>query len=341
MFLAESEIAEQFDGVEKTINYMLLRKRDIEEAFDKANTVAFIGSGSSYSIAKSARTLFLLRGDKKSLAISAGDLLLNFSRYRKTLEGSLIVLITRSGNTSELVHAAKKAKTELRCECVLICSQEGTDAEKFCSLKLILPWAFDKSVCQTSTVSNLYTACVMLAAIALQDELLLKEIPAIPGYAAQFKENYLEKLTDIGRMDFDHCVVLADCEIAGLAEEGALAFREISRIHSNQYNLLDVRHGPIVLIRERTLVILTAYENNKYVEDLVKDIKRKGAYCLTLGMFSELSGGDCHIALPSMQNLAAAALYMIFSMQVIALGKALERGINPDEPEGLSAWVRL
>ena len=37
-----------------------------------------------------------------------------------------------------------------------------------------------------------------------------------------------------------------------IASEGALAFKEIARIPSISYHLLDVRHGPMVLIDDKT-----------------------------------------------------------------------------------------
>ena len=92
-------------------------------------------------------------------------------------------------------------------------------------------------------------------------------------------------LNKIGKQEFNNGIVLGECEITGLAEEGALAFKEIYQLNSNHYPVLDVRHGPMVKIDSKTLVILTAEERNQHIVNLVKGIEAKSAFCITIGMF--------------------------------------------------------
>lgn len=48
---------------------------------------------------------------------------------------------------------------------------------------------------------------------------------------------------EIANLDWDNVVVLADGPICGIAEEGALAFTEISMLTGRYFHLLDYRHG--------------------------------------------------------------------------------------------------
>ena len=340
MYYAEREILSQFSDIKKTTDYVWSRKTEVEEMFSGVKRVVFIGCGSSYYIAKSAATFMNLSGNKNSISIAAGDLLINFEKYREYINGSVVVCLSRSGSTSELLFALKKM-VDLDCSCVSICASINSNIEKYCKLNIVLPWAFDKSVCQTNTVSNLYFACIILIAIIIQDFGLIKELNEASDSSKQFRQRYEKILKQIGSLSWEQAVVLADCEIAGAAEEGALAFKEICQVNSNHYHILDVRHGPLVMINKKCIVILIAEKNNKFLIDLVKDIKGKGAFCLTMGMFEESIGGDEHMSLPVFNNFVVAALYILFAIQFIALNKALTTGINPDEPEGLAPFILL
>ena len=341
MYYAEKEIFSQFESIKKTTDHIKNHKDDIKSLFDGAKKVVFVGSGSSFSIAKSAATITSLRSDISSIAVAAGDILVNFDRYAKILDNSVIVSISRSGSTSELVYAVKMAKQKLNCKSISLCARENVEIEKWSDYSIEIPWAFDESVCQTRTVSNLYAGCVLIIAISIEDNLLRDEMLKLTEYSNEFQSKYNELLDTIGKVDFSHGIVLGECEIAGLAEEGALAFKEICQLNSNHYPVLDVRHGPMVMIDDKSLVILAMRDMDDHITNLVKDIKSKGAFCLTMGVFSEEIGGDWHIQLPNFENMAVAAIYMIFCIQVITFSRALALGVNPDEPDGLDPWINL
>lgn len=341
MYYAEKEIFSQFEAIDRTTNYLKERKEEVIGFFQDAKKVIFVGSGSSYSIAKSAAAITGLRSDAYSMAVAAGDILVNFEQYERVVEDSVVVSISRSGSTSELLFAIKMAKEEVNCKVVSVCAKEESDIEKYTDVNMIIPWAFDKSVCQTRTVANLYAACVMLISFIAGDTVLEDEMLNVTQNAKSFQSKYVETLSKVGELNFDHGVVLGECEIAGIAEEAALAFKEICQINSNHYPVLDVRHGPMVMINSNSLVILNVKEMNQHIVNLVRDIKAKGAYCITMGMFEEDMGGDLHIDLPKFENMAVAATYMLFCIQVITLRKAISSGINPDEPDGLDAWIKL
>lgn len=341
MYYAEKEIFSQFESLKNSAEYIGRHREEIKDFFNDAKKVIFVGSGSSYSIAKSAASITSLRSDIKCIAAPAGDILVNFDNYKRFLDDSIIVSISRSGSTSELIFAVEKAKEEVNCKSIALCARENAEIKSLSDYIIEIPWAFDKSVCQTRTVSNLYAACVMLIAIFNNDSKLESEISKAAGVSEKFQSKYGDLLKKIGCVDFDHGVVLGDCEIAGLAEEGSLAFKEICQINSNHYPVLDVRHGPMVKINETNLVIITAKERNAHLVNLVRDIKSKGAFCLTIGMFKEGMGANWHIELPKFDNMCAAAIYMIFCIQVITFSKAISSGINPDEPTGLEPWINL
>ncbi len=347
MYKTEQEIFSQYDALKKTYQYMMEKKDEIKDILGglRFSSVSFTGCGSSYSLCRSAEWSLKVRsGVWNTMSIPAGDILLNFSQYKNLLKDALLVAPSRSGSTSEVLLAVRKAKEELGVPCVSICAVNGSELSRIADLSLELPWAFDESVCQTRTVSNLYTANLILIGILTDDSLLLDEIGKAIENGEKFMEDNRNTLEAIGRNEaWDNAVTLADAELTGIAEEGALAFKEICQLQSNYYHILDVRHGPAVLIRNRTLVIMAAScEDEIYQRDLVRDLKNQQAIIVTVGSKPDnIYGADHHIAVPAYKNAAVMGIPFIFVPQLLAFSKAISRGTNPDLPQGLDPWINL
>jgi glucosamine--fructose-6-phosphate aminotransferase (isomerizing) len=77
---------------------------------------------------------------------------------------------------------------------------------------------------------------------------------------------------------------------------------------------------------------------------LLSDIKKKGALSIALDctpQMNDLENIDYRIVLPKLNNDKVAAIFMLYCIQNITYQKALVRGINPDQPDGLDAWIKL
>jgi fructoselysine-6-P-deglycase FrlB-like protein len=160
----------------------------------------------------------------------------------------------------------------------------------------------------------------------------------------------LEPLADtLASRPWDHAVVLADGELEGIAEEGALAFKEICQLPSNYYHMLDVRHGPMVLINEKTLVIAAVGSIGSELErNLLRDVLDKKA---ELVMFSDTP--MCVEGIAPVNNKINAVFFgsglphmakgipFIVLCQMIAYYKSEAIGTDPDKPTGLDAWISL
>lgn len=346
MYKTEHEILNQYEALEKTCGYMLEKRSAIKDLLAKAGfkSITFIGCGSSYSLCKSAETSFKLRTGLPANSIAAGDLLINFPAYKKLIKDTLLVIPSRSGSTSEVVLAAGKAKKELGIHCISICAKERAPLGDISDLSLELPWAFDESVCQTRTVTNLYMADLMLIGLITDDKVLQKELgEAVKAGPVHIKEtkDIIQKAVDTE--NWEKAVVLADSELAGIAEEGALAFNEICQLPSNYYHFLDVRHGPMVLVNNKTLAILACSpEDDFYQRALIKDIKEKGSVVITVSARDTgFWGSDYNVPISEYKNFGVNGIPFILVPQLLSYYKALKLGVNPDEPSGLDPWIKL
>ena len=148
-----------------------------------------------------------------------------------------------------------------------------------------------------------------------------------------------EALADeLAERPWSHCVVLADAELEGLAEEGALAFKEICQLPSNYYHLLDLRHGPMVLVGEKTLTIAALGSKNELEYKLLSDVKAKKS---ELVAFSDISVEHARSVYGYPLSHIARGIPFIILCQMIAYKKALKTGADPDKPTGLEAWIAL
>jgi len=346
MYKTELEIFSQYEALKKTYDYMLEKKDEIKDFLAKTNykSVTFIGCGSSFSLCKSAEASYKLRSGLPANSIAAGDLLVNFPEYKKLLKDTLLVAPSRSGSTSEVVLSVEKAKEELGVPCISVAAKQETKLGKIADLNIELPWAFDESVCQTRTVTNLYMANLLLIGLMIDDTSLVEEL----GQAIKAGEEHINCTKEIARevvdtKEWQKVVVLADSEIAGIAEEGALAFNEISQIPSNYYHVLDVRHGPMVLVNSKTLALVGCSPyNDSYQKDLIKDLKARGAVVVTVSAKDEnFWGSDYNVKIPVYENFAVNGVPFILVPQLLSYFKALKVGVNPDEPTGLDPWIKL
>ncbi|MGI6705233.1 MAG: SIS domain-containing protein [Clostridia bacterium] len=346
MYKTEREIMSQYEALGKTYRYIMDRRDELKAFLDKQpyKSVTFIGCGSSYCLCKSAEISFKLRTGMAANSIPAGDLMMNFPHYERLMKDTLLVIPSRSGSTTEVIRAVEKVRDKYRAPCISISAASGSRLGRIADISLELPWAFDESVCQTRTVTNLYFANLLLIAILLEDSLLIDELDRVVQNGNAYMERVQGEIQEIAkRAGWEKVVVLADSELAGIAEEGALAFNEICQLPANHYHVLDVRHGPMVLIDDKSLVIMACSPwGESYQKDLIRHLKSKGGFVITVSSREEnVWGSDCNISVPPYQNYGVYGVPFILVPQLLSYYKAIELGVNPDAPHGLDPWIQL
>ncbi len=345
MGITLNEIYAQYSSLERTVRLLEKNEEEYVSFFRNAKprAVLFTGCGSSFDLACSLRSVMSVRMTQPAYALASGDLWLNCGGYRNMLEDALVVSVSRSGQTSEVIKAYQAVQA-MNCGTrflSIVCAAD-TPLGKLSDLTIEIPWAFDESVCQTRSVANLYAAAAVLIGLWSGDSSVKRDMLVM----AEAGPEYLKKIdpvcNEIAAKPWENVVVLADGEIDGLAEEGALAFKEISQIHSNYHHILDVRHGPMVLIGEKTLVLAAVSSPAvSYEMDLIDDLKKKGAtiVCYSGGALNR-EDVTC-VSLGENVGTAAGGLGLLAICQLTAYYKSGYVGCNPDEPDGLDAWIQI
>ena len=342
MNLTYTEILDTFNALKKTENCLENAWSGIEAYFRDKRKFVFIGSGSSYSLAKSMSVMTHMETGYQSSAMAAGDILLHAGRYAKCFEGAAVVCVSRSGRTSELLLALDALKSQRYgfSTASLICAEDTPLAARS-DLAVTMPWAFDESVCQTRTVTNLYFTAAYILARMNNNRGLIQDLRHIMDNGQEYLKR-AEALADgLSDKPWTHCVVLADAELEGIAEEGALAFKEICQLPSNYYHLLDLRHGPMVLLGKDTLVLAALGVKNELEYKLVHDVLEKKSEVVLFSDMPVEPSGSTSLAYGSPLSHIARGIPFILLCQMTAYKKSGKTGADPDKPTGLEAWIAL
>lgn len=344
-YLTEQEILDTPQALARTCAYFEEQSGPLSAFFRQhpQRKFSFFGCGSSYMLAKSAAAVFQSLPNTAACAVPAGDYLVDPAFWQETVRDSIVVTLSRSGRTSEIVRAVKNIKAELGCPVLSLSMQDDNDVMPMSDLDLTMDWCYDKSVCQTRTVSNLYAGALLLASVYAADPAMGEAVRTACSTAAAFQADNRPILEQLATLDWDNVVVLADGPVCGIAEEGALAFTEICMLCGRYFHLLDYRHGPIVISDAKTLTLLLLRPGEEALQGaMVQDVIRHGGQVVTVSdRPGNPYGGAAHICISGIDNFAAWGLPFIYLAQMLAFLKALVLGGNPDAPQGLDPYISL
>jgi glucosamine--fructose-6-phosphate aminotransferase (isomerizing) len=128
--------------------------------------------------------------------------------------------------------------------------------------------------------------------------------------------------------------------------EGSLKLKEIAYIHSEAYAAGELKHGPISLIEEGTLVVAVATSERLFDKTMsnVKETKARGAMVLgvTTEKFAQRMADtiDCGILIPSTEPLLQPSLSVV-PLQLFSYYVSLFRGCDIDKPRNLAKSVTV
>ncbi|MBP1989926.1 SIS domain-containing protein [Paenibacillus eucommiae] len=339
------EIFQQYKSLRETYDYILSQREALLQFFNSnaPEEIVFVACGSSYWGSLSAAVTMESKLGIKCYTVASGEVLLNPDFYRKSYRKPLIVAPSRSGSTSETIEAIALMKNVYQAPVLSIVEYENSPLAQLSDLSLFLPWCNEVSVCQTRSFSSLYLTQFIIASIWSNDDSLFRESDRYIQECVEIIRTNEGRLKRIAEKPWDHVVALGNGGLFGLACEGALIMLEMAQVPVSFYNTLELRHGPMVNVNSKTLVVMFSSGGNgtRLEEELSLDCLAKGAGVIAIGKEGTFQQA---VDLFSLEQGAAAeiiGLYGSFVMQGLAYYKALQVGVNPDSPQGLSPWIQL
>lgn len=332
------------DGV---INFDCIQDVDIKNI----EQIYIVACGSAYHVGMAAQYVI---EELTSLPVRV-ELASEF-RYRKMklIQNSLVIIISQSGETADSLAALRMAK-EKGVKTLGIVNVVGSSIAREADSVFYTLAGPEISVATTKAYSTQLVAVYLLALqfAKLRDEIeddkykeYIDEINTIPEKIEKILEDkeriqwFASKLANlkdaffIGR-GIDYAIGL----------EGSLKLKEISYIHSEAYAAGELKHGPISLIENGTMVFSIATQQDLYektVSNMV-EVKSRGAQLMgltTYGNYEMEDTADFTVYIPKINQLFAGSLAVI-PTQLISYYVSVAKGIDVDKPRNLAKSVTV
>ena len=106
------------------------------------------------------------------------------------MQESILITLSRSGQTSEIVRSAAHIKERYGIPVLSISMKDQNDIMPYSDVDLTMDWCYDQSVCQTRTVTNLYLALAMLLGFYRQEDQLLADLARVVDENEEYTRRY-------------------------------------------------------------------------------------------------------------------------------------------------------
>ncbi|MEA4892130.1 MAG: glutamine--fructose-6-phosphate transaminase (isomerizing) [Peptococcaceae bacterium] len=276
-------------------------------------------------------------------------------RYKEPLieEHEAFVVISQSGETADTIAAMRLAKEHGR-KVAALCNVIGSTIAREADQVLYTLAGPEIAVASTKA----YTAQVMILTIMALDlarlrgylseeeqKKALRELAEVPAKVAEILKHKEEIQYAASRYANSRSVFFIGRLLDySMSMEAALKLKEISYIHADAYGAGELKHGPIALIEDGTLVM--AYATQKKVLDKIcsniQEVKVRGAQVITISQYDtpELSKLGAVWKLPEVADIFAPLLAVV-PAQLFSYYVALQKGCDIDKPKNLAKSVTV
>ena len=350
------EIFEQPQAIKNTIKNHLSQNetcRFDELNFSKEfllslNKIYIVACGTAMHAGLSAKTMF-----ENICEINTEVDIASEFRYRNPLidNHTLCIFITQSGETADTIAALKLAKQK-GAKTLAVSNVEGSSITREADFVTYTHAGPEIAVASTKAYTSQIILLVLLAIYFC--EIIEKNIDIVENLKKSiFKiptqiESLLENTTEI--RDFAN-TVYNDKDVFFLgrgldynsAVEGSLKLKEISYIHSEAFYSGELKHGPIALIQNNTLVvgILTVPELIEKSISNIQEVITRGAKTLIITDKNfENSNFTKIIKIPE-TNKFLSPILSIIPLQIFAYHISKNKGLNVDKPRNLAKSVTV
>ena len=272
-------------------------------------------------------------------------------------ENTLVLIISQSGETADTLAALREAKRR-GARTLAIVNVVGSSISKEAD-DVIYTWAGPEIAVATTKAYSTQLAIVDILALYIADALgtitgeeyydMLQAIQKLPEQITEIlQEENVEKIKAYAQEfhDVEDAYFIGRHVDSATCLEGSLKLKEIAYIHSEAYAAGELKHGPISLIEEGTLVVAVATGPALFDKTMsnVKETKARGAKVFTIttdALCSKLrDASDCHICVPITMPMLQPSLSVI-PLQVFSYYVAMLRGCDVDKPRNLAKSVTV
>ncbi len=277
-------------------------------------------------------------------------------RYRNPIleEGTMVVVISQSGETADTLAALREAKAR-GFKVLGIVNVVGSSIAREAD-SVMYTWAGPEIAVATTKAYSAQLAALYLLTMKLgrvrgtiadaQFASLLEDIKKLP-YQIELLLGQKEKIQRFA----NRYVGAKDIFFIGrgidyaISLEGSLKLKEISYVHSEAYAAGELKHGTISLIEDGTLVVAVATQPALYQKTIsnIVEVKARGAFVMAITTEDNTAmekAADYIIYIPETNPYFANSLAII-PLQLFGYYVAVGKGCDVDKPRNLAKSVTV
>ena len=344
-------VRETFEKHMKDGNVEIEELHMADEEIRKLSRIHIVACGTAYHAGMTAKYVI------ESMArISVEVDMASEFRYRNPIieEGALVIVISQSGETADTLQALRDSKAR-GAKVLGIVNVVGSSIAREAD-SVMYTWAGPEiAVASTKAYSAQLIALYLLAMkfarvkgtiseeeyqqlvfdlrrLPEQIELLLGNKTRIQRFANRYVA--AKSFFFIGRgLDYT------------LSMEGSLKLKEITYMHSEAYAAGELKHGPISLIEDGTLVMASLTQEDLYKKTIsnIREVKSRGAFVLALtttGHDDIEDTADYVLYIPQTNRYFTNSLAII-PFQMFAYYVSIGKGLDVDKPRNLAKSVTV
>ena len=322
-----------------------------EEEIKEINKIFIVACGSAYHTGVTGK--YVIEGIAR-IPVEV-DVASEF-RYRKPIleEGTMVVVISQSGETADTLAALREAK-KLGHKVLGIVNVVGSSIAREAD-NVMYTWAGPEIAVATTKAYSAQLIALYLLAMKfgkvrgkikeLEFHDMIDDLRRLPGQIERLLANkqMIQRFANryIGSKDVFFIGRGIDYAIS---MEGSLKLKEISYIHSEAYAAGELKHGTISLIEEGTLVAAVATQDMLFQKTLsnMVEVKARGAFVLAVtneGNTDIEKAADYVIYIPNTNPYFTNSLAII-PLQLFGYYVAVGKGCDVDKPRNLAKSVTV
>jgi len=323
------EIMEQPESSERLINSLKTEQKDrlekLKGAIQHSKKVMFVCAGTSYH-ASLLGVYFLKKAGIDAQSVIASE----FENYAMADRDTLVIAITQSGETMDVMKALKLAMGR------------GCRIASFVNV----PYSSVQRMSETSIdIMAGQEVCVAATKSFVNQVIVLLHIASFLGYetGSEIMEKIPKKIAETIKTNLDRVKQLAK-ELSGsrdiymigrgmsypVALEAALKIKEISYIHAEGMMGGELKHGTLALVEDGTPVISFIFNDECGMVSNTKEVEARGARTIIVS-----NHNNSYFNIPTNDSGTFVILSSIIG-QLITYYIALEKDLPIDKPRSLA-----
>ena len=257
--------------------------------------------------------------------------------YRSTLhyDGTLIIAISQSGQSPDLVGFATAAKSA-GATLISMTNDELSPLAKLADFHFSLNAGPELAVAATKSYSAQLLISYLLVSTWSGKEFNGRLLISQAEKLAANKDLVSEAVASLSRNR--EIVVLGRGFAYPNAREAALKIQETVKVSVQGLSTADYLHGPISALSSQTQVLLIAPAHTPAgsMEEAVSKIRMKVGQLMWIGNGGSPTGDDIVVSGSQCDDEIVSTIADAISLQRLAMEFAVRSGFDPDAPEGLS-----